>query len=304
MRKRSRAVIAAAALGALLGGPPAGTGQEFADVEIETVEVARGLYMLRGRGGNVGLSVGEDGAFLVDDQYAPLTEKIRAAVRAVTDRPIRFVLNTHWHGDHTGGNENLGTAGALIVAHENVRRRMQAGQFMKLLGRDVPPAPAVALPAVTFAADITFHWNEHEIQAVHVMRAHTDGDTLVHFRSVDVLHMGDVFLSDTYPFIDTDSGGSIDGMIAAVERGLERAAANTRIIPGHGRLSDRAGLATFRDMLVTVRERIGDAVAAGRSVEDVLRSKPTADLDAAWGGGFVTPDAFVRAVYGSLAGER
>ena len=189
---------------ALTSGPlPA--QQDMQDVEIMTTHVAGGIYMLQGRGGNLGLSIGEDGAFLVDDQFAPLTEKIIAAIRAVTDQPVQFVFNTHWHGDHTGGNENLGKAGALIVAHENVRKRLNPAEFRELVGRS-QQAPPDALPVITFTDQVTFHWNGETIHAIHVPPAHTDGDALVHFVGANVVHMGDLFFNGRYPFIDTPPG--------------------------------------------------------------------------------------------------
>jgi len=187
---------------------------DWDSIEIRTIQVAEGLYMLMGRGGNIGLSVGEDGAFLVDDQYAPLTDKILAAIAAVTSEPVKFVLNTHWHGDHTGGNENLGQAGAMIVAHDNVRRRMNPEQVRDLVGRS-DQAPADALPVVTFSDEITFHWNDERLHTFHVAHAHTDGDAIIWFANANAVHMGDTFFRGRYPFVDVESGGAIQGVIAA-----------------------------------------------------------------------------------------
>ncbi len=277
------------------------SAQEFDDVEIETIKVSGNVYMLVGRGGNIGLSVGRDGAFLIDDQYAPLTEKISAAVKKVRDEPIRFVINTHWHSDHTGGNENLGKGGSIIVAHENVRRRMSKKHFFKAFNREVPPSPEAALPVITFTDSVTFYFNDDEVRVLHVEPAHTDGDSIVHFRKANVLHMGDTYFNGMYPFIDASSGGSIDGMIAAVDRALGLANKDTQIIPGHGPLSTIAELRAFQGMLKTVRGRMGDLMDKGKSREEIVASKPTKDLDEKWGGGFMEPDAWVGIVYDGMA---
>jgi len=275
--------------------------QESDEGRIETVAVADGVYMLEGRGGNIGVSVGEDGVVLIDDQYAVVTEKIRQAVRRVSDQSIRFVLNTHWHGDHTGGNENFGKAGVLIVAHDNVRERMSVEHFIERWDRTIPVAPDEALPVVTFTETVTFHLNDEKIHAFHVAHAHTDGDIIVHFRRVDVLHMGDVYFNGMYPFIDVYSGGSIDGVIAAVDGVLELAGPETKIIPGHGPLSNREELLAYRAMLSGIRARIGSMIEAGQSLEEITAAKPTAELDEKWGQGFIKPDNFVSIVHESLS---
>ena len=288
---------------ALLAAMPAAAQQDSADVQIRAIPVAAGVHMLIGRGGNLGVSSGPDGVFLVDDQFAPLTDKIRAAIAEISDRPLRFVLNTHWHGDHTGGNENLGNAGVLIVAHDNVRKRMSVEQFMAAFDRRVPASPAAALPVITFGEDVTFHVNGHDVHVFHVDPAHTDGDAIVHFRAVDVVHMGDAFFAGRYPFIDLASGGSVDGVIAAADRVLAFAGPETKIIPGHGALSNRAGLQRYRDMLAAIRERVAAGIAKGQNADQVVASKPSSAFDAEWGAGFMKPEPFVRIVYGSLAGD-
>ena len=275
---------------------PAQAQQDMSDVAIETIELESDLFMLVGRGGNVGLFVGDDGAFLIDDQYAPLTEKILAAVAAVTDEPVRWVLNTHWHGDHTGGNENLGKAGAMIVAHENVYRRMNPAEFADLTGRS-SQAPRAALPVVSFDHSIRFHWNGRHVEVAHVPAAHTDGDALVHFPRANVFHMGDTFFNGRYPFVDVDSGGDVDGVIAAANFVLERADAATRIIPGHGPLASAADLRVYRDMLETVRLRVAGLVAEGRTEDEIVGARLTADFDDAWSG---NAERLVRAAYRSV----
>jgi glyoxylase-like metal-dependent hydrolase (beta-lactamase superfamily II) len=277
--------------------------QDFSKVVIQTQSVAPGVHMLLGQGGNIGVSTGADGVMLIDDQYAPLHAKILAAVEALTPGPIRFVLNTHWHADHTGGNELLGGTGAVIFAHDAARRRLAAGQFMQVFQREVPPAPPGALPIVTFASDLTFHWNGDEIHVFHVEHAHTDGDAIVHFRRANALHMGDVFQSGRYPFVDLQSGGSLSGSLAAIERVLALADEKTRIIPGHGPLATRADMVRFRDMLKTVRERVAKAIAAGQDVEALVAARPLADLDPGWGSGFVSAEAFLRTAHASLLAE-
>ena len=262
---------------------PLAAQQTMDDVEVEAVSVAEGVHMLVGRGGNIGVSAGPDGVFLIDDQFAPLTEKILAAVRTISDEPLRFVLNTHWHGDHTGGNENLGRAGALIVAHDNVRQRMSVDQFMEAFDREVPASPPGALPVVTFSETVTFYLNGDTLHVFHVPHAHTDGDVLIHFRQANVLHMGDTFFNGRYPFIDVGSGGSVQGVIGAAEAALAVANDATRIIPGHGAIAGRAELITYRDMLRTVQTRIQAAIDQGQTLEQIRAAKPLADLDATWG---------------------
>ena len=274
--------------------------QEMQDVEIETLHVAEGVYMLVGPGGNIGLSIGDDGAFLVDDKYAPLTDKILAAVAAVTDQDIRFVVNTHFHGDHTGGNENMGETGAIIVAHENVRLRLSTEQFNRTFDRRTPPSPPGALPVVTFTDAVTFHWNGDEIHVFHVDSAHTDGDAIIDFRRANVIHAGDLYFNGIYPFIDVDAGGSIDGTIAAVEQVLAVARPDTKIIPGHGPLANVEELRTYGQMLATVRARVKRLIAEGKTKDEVIATEPTQQFDEKWGGGFLNPDRWVGILYESL----
>ena len=296
---RITGMAAAAVLGGgAVAGPVVGQ-QDMSQVEIVTVQLETDLFMLMGQGGNIGLSVGDDGAFLIDDQFAPLTDKILAAIAEVTDQPVRWVLNTHWHGDHTGGNENLGGAGAMIVAHENVYRRMNPAEFADVVGRSDQAARA-ALPVVTFADGVGFHWNGRHIDVTHVGEAHTDGDVIVHFPRANVFHMGDTFFRGRYPFIDVDSGGGVDGVIAAANLVLERSSEGTRIIPGHGDLATPEHLRAYRDMLETVRMRVASLVANGRTEDQVVAAAPTSDLDGVWGD---NPERFVRAVYKSLSGS-
>lgn len=286
-----RMSIAALALPFLASG--AAWAQDFSKVEIKATQITPTTWMLTGAGGNMGLSVGDDAVFLIDDQYAPLAPKIKEAIAAITKRPVQFVLNTHYHFDHTGGNEALGGQGTLIVAHDNVRRRLSTEQLISFLGATQAASPKAALPVITVPGEIRFHLNGDELHAFHVPNAHTDGDLIVHFRGSDVVHMGDTFFNGFYPFIDTGAGGTAAGMVAAADRVLALASERTRIIPGHGPLTDRATLKAHRDMIATVAQRIAELRRAGKSDAEIAAAKPSADFDATYGKGFIQADRFV-----------
>ena len=294
--------VAAVALFTLSGSIHA--QQNFDTVQVRSQKVAEGVYMLTGAGGNIGLSIGDDAVFVVDDQYAPLTPKVLAAIAQLTTKPVRFVVNTHWHGDHTGGNEEMGKTGALIVAQDNVRRRMSSEQINEFLQRTTPPSPAGALPVITFSDTVTFHINGDDVLAFHVANAHTDGDAFIVWRKANVVHAGDVFVTYGFPFIDVSTGGSIDGMIAAVDVLLTLGDDNVKIIPGHGPLSDRAAVREYGKMLKTIRDRVRQQKAAGRSLAQTLATHPTAEFDARLGNGFIKPDQFVTLVYQSVSTTR
>lgn len=286
---------------ASIGSTAIAQDQDFSKVEIETVPVAENIYMLTGEGGNIGVAVGKDAVLLVDDQYAPLTEKIEAAVAEISDRPIQFLINTHWHFDHSGGNENLGNSGVVIVAHDEVFSRMSTEQTIEAFQLTVPPSPTAALPQITFNDTATFHLDGQTVHGFHVESAHTDGDTVIHFPQANVIHTGDTYFNGIYPFIDTSSGGSIAGMIRASEKILALTGNDTKIIPGHGPLSNRSELEAFRQMLIDVKLKTEQAIAKGLSLEEFIASNPTADFDATWGKGFLKPKDFQTIVYQDLA---
>jgi cyclase len=273
-------------------------------VTVKATQLRAGVYMLTGSGGNMGLSVGDDAAFLVDDQFAPLTPKILAAIAAVTSKPVRFVVNTHWHFDHTGGNENMGKTGSILVAHDNVRKRMSTDQFIEFFKRSEPASPRGALPVITFNDSTTFHLNGDDIVAFHVPPAHTDGDVIVHFTKANVIHMGDTFLTGRYPFVDLSSGGNANGFITAADRALAICNGETKVIPGHGVLSDCQALKAWRDMIATVRDRVRAAMGQSKSLDAIKAAKPTAEFDAARNGGSVNGDQFVEFMYRSLGGKQ
>lgn len=276
--------------------------QDFSDVEIQTVKVADSLYMLVGAGGNLSLSVGSNGVFLVDDQFAPLSEKILAAIAELTDKDVKFVVNTHYHQDHTGGNENIGKTGAVIVAHENVRARMSTEQFLEVFNQRIAASPPGALPIVTFPTQLNFYWNDTRIVAFHVNNAHTDGDAIIVYPDLNVFHMGDIYFNGMYPFIDVSSGGSLDGYISAVERVLGAPFLNddTKFIPGHGPLSGVDELRTYLDLLRTARQRIQALIDDGLSEDEVVVEDPMREFNEDWGGGFMNPETFTRLAYQSL----
>jgi len=287
------------ALAALTAGPSLAQ-QDFSAVQIGTERVADGLFMLTGSGGNIGLSIGADGAFIVDTQYAPLSDKIRAAVRAAGGGDVTFVINTHFHGDHTGGNENFGRSGATIMAHDNVQIRLSAPQVSTLDGSTTPAAPRAAIPVLTYPNRMTFHRNGVTVNLYHAPNAHTDGDSVIHFTDLNAFHMGDTFFNGGYPFIDYGSGGSINGIIAAAEMVLARSNAATKIIPGHGPLATPADLRAYLEMLRTCRDRFQSLIDQGRSEDEVVAANPTAEYDAQWGGGFMNAESFTRFAYRSL----
>jgi glyoxylase-like metal-dependent hydrolase (beta-lactamase superfamily II) len=262
------------------------------------------FWLLTGPGGNIALVVGPDAVYLIDDQLQPLTPKLKAEIAKVTDKPVRFVVNTHWHRDHTGGNQAFGEAGAVILAHDNVRKRLASEQFIAALNRRVPPSPPSGLPLITFADSLTLHLNGDDVEVLHVEPAHTDGDSIVRFHKADVIHMGDTLMTMGYPFVDRSSGGRFDGFIAAAERALALAGPQTRIIPGHGPATDRAGLVQWRDMLRTIRERVAKAVADKKSLAEVQAAHPSAEWDARLGKGFITPDVLVKSLYEELTTKR
>jgi glyoxylase-like metal-dependent hydrolase (beta-lactamase superfamily II) len=272
------------------------------EVQIKTTQIAPGIAMLEGMGGNIGVSYGEDGVFLIDDQFAPLFGKIKAAVAALDKHPVRFVFNTHWHFDHTGGNEPMGEAGAVIVAHQNVRRRMSVEQVMALMGnKKIPAAPHKALPVITFLSDMTFHLNGDEIQAIPLPPAHTDGDVALYFKKANVLHTGDCLVAGFgYPIIDVGSGGTVDGLIEAHEKLLALVDDNTKIIPGHGPISNKATLQELHDLVKELRGRVAKLVDEGKTLDEAVAAKPTADLDEKWSKGFIKPDMIVKMIYLSL----
>ncbi|MFQ5965209.1 MAG: MBL fold metallo-hydrolase [Candidatus Scalinduaceae bacterium] len=277
-----------------------GQDQDFDKVQIKIVKAAGNVHMLLGSGGNIGVCTGDDDVFLVDDQFAPLTEKIKAAIGEISDKDIRFVINTHWHFDHVGGNENMGEMGSVIVAHENVRNRMSTDQFIEFFQKKIPASSKIALPIITFTRDIKFHLNEEEIHVFHVNNAHTDGDAIVYFRNSNVIHTGDVYFAGIYPFIDTSSHGSVSGVINAAKNVLSIINDDTKVIPGHGPLSNKAELTGYIDMLISLRDKVSKHISEGKTLKEIQASKPTQGFDEKWGHGFLTPDQFVQILYKDL----
>lgn len=274
--------------------------QDFGQITIKTTEVTPGIYMLEGFGGNIGLSIGDDGVFVIDDQFAPLTAKIQQAIAALTEQPVRFVVNTHWHIDHAGGNENLGKAGAIIVAHDNVRKRLQKGQFVAAFNAEVPAAPPAALPIITFDQGVIFHWNNDTLEVLHVAPSHTDGDAVIYFKDANVVHTGDLYWNGLYPVIDASSGGSAAGMVSGVEEVLARIDSNTKLIPGHGPLSNKAEMQVYYEMLKASYTRIKSLKDQGKTIEQIVAAKPTADFDEQWGIALLSPEQWVHMVYSTL----
>jgi cyclase len=281
---------------------PAPPQRDFSKTVIKTTDLGGNTYMLEGEGGNITVAVGSDGIFMVDSQFAPLHDKIKAAIANISKLPIKFLVNTHFHGDHTGGNALFHKDGAVIVAHLNVRKRLAAGTTNGLTGVKTPPADPAALPTKTYTKEIAIPFKgRHPIFLGHLENAHTDGDTYVQFTDANVLSTGDIFNNGHYPNIDFANGGNINGMIAGAETYLRLTDDNTKIVPGHGPLAGKADLKTYLAMLTTARDRMAALVREGKSEADVVAAKPFADLDKTWAVSDQASTNFIRVVYHSLA---
>lgn len=279
--------------------------RDFSKVQIKVTKVAGNVYMLEGAGGNIGASVGEDGIVVVDDQYAPLADRIQAALKGITDKPVRFVINTHYHEDHTGGNSYFQKQ-APIIAHDNVRKRLESGGGAGNGGSihmEFKPAPKEALPIITFDHDVTVHLNGEDIRALYFPAGHTDGDSVIFFPKSNVVHMGDDFVTYGFPFIDVDSGGSIDGLIDGVDKVIRQVSADAKIIPGHGPISGVADVRAYLDMLKGTREVVANAIKDGKTLDQMKQTK----LLEPWkkySGDFIKEDTFIETIYNSLTGQK
>jgi glyoxylase-like metal-dependent hydrolase (beta-lactamase superfamily II) len=274
---------------------------DFLKVEIKTTGLGDKMYLLEGGGGNITVAVAKDGIIMVDGEYAPLHDKIKAAIAEVSNQPIKYLVNTHFHADHTGGNEPFATDGVTVISEVNVRKRLAAGTIHGLTGVKTPPAPEGALPSKTYTGAFKIRLDGRVADLEHIANAHTDGDTYVWFKTANVLSTGDTFTNGRYPNIDFANGGNIKGMIAATDAYLKLTNAKTRIVPGHGPLADKPALIEYRTMLVTARDRMAKLVKDGKSEDDVVAAKPFADLDAKWAPTELASKNFIRVVYHSLA---
>jgi cyclase len=277
--------------------------QNFDKVEIKVTKVAGTVYMLQGAGGNIGVSIGEDGIVIVDDEFAPLAEKIKAALKGITDKPVKFVLNTHWHGDHTGGNAQFGET-APIIAQTNVRKRLMEGR--KAPGNDIPPAPKAALPVITFDQDLTVHLNGEDIRAIHFPAGHTDGDAVIFFPHSNVVHMGDDFVTYGFPFIDLASGGSVKGMISGVEKVLSQVPPDVKIIPGHGPLSTVTQVRDYVAMLKETSAIVQRGIDEHKTVDQLKQENVLGAYSEKWSpkGAFIDTNKFIETLYNDLSGKK
>jgi cyclase len=305
---RGSMILALLANAMLLGRAASAQEQDFSKVEIKVTKVSGNIYMLVGAGGNIGASVGEDGIVIVDDQFAPLADKIQAALKnlGVTDKPVRFVINTHYHGDHTGGNVPFNNAGSTLIAQDNVRKRLVSGGTAGNGGSivmDVKPAEKAALPIITFEHDVTVHLNGEDIRALHFPSGHTDGDSIIFFPKNNVVHMGDDFVRYGFPFIDVASGGSVQGMIDAMEKATAHLPADVKVIPGHGALSNLDDVRAFTKMLKETSAVVQKALNEKKTLDQMKKEKILAPW-VKWSGDFVNEDAFIETLYNSLTGHK
>jgi len=269
-------------------------------VEFKTIQLSDTVYMLMGRGGNVGISTGEDGLFIIDDQVRPVTTQLLEAIRKISDEPISFVINTHYHADHTGGNEAIGGAGAVIIAHDNIRKRMTTSQVTIFMNNTTPRYAKDALPVVTFNDRMSLHLNGETATAYYVANGHTDGDSIIHFPVSNVIHMGDMYFNGMYPYVDLDAGGSIQGMVQAADLALSMADGSTRIIPGHGPLAMTEDLRSYRDFLISASTNVQALIDQEMNLQQAIAAKPTEQWDEALGKTWITPAQFVTFIYNSL----
>jgi glyoxylase-like metal-dependent hydrolase (beta-lactamase superfamily II) len=274
--------------------------EDKTDHPIEAQKITDSIYLLSGKGGNIGVSIGEDGTFLIDDKFAPLSDAILEVIKEVGGDTPKFIVNTHFHGDHTGGNENFGKQGSIIVAHQNVRKRLQEDNFIAAFNFSFAAQPKIGLPVVTFADSISFHLNDEQIEVTHIPNSHTDGDSVIYFTKANVLHTGDLLFNGFYPFIDTDHGGSLAGLIAGVESLLTLINDQTVVIPGHGPIGNQQDLMAYHAMLKTANQKLSELRVQGKSVEEVIALKPLASLDKDWAGGIFTSDKWIGLIYPSL----
>jgi cyclase len=295
------ALLAGAAVAQQAQPPAAPPPVDFSKVEIKTTDIGDNVYMLEGQGGNITVALAKDGIIMVDGQFAPLHDKIKAAISTISNLPVKYLINTHYHGDHTGGNEGFAKDGVTVLAQENVRKRLAAGTTNGLTGAKTPPAAAGALPADTYTNFSKVRLPGRVANLRHIPNAHTDGDTYVWFKTANVLSTGDTFTNGRYPNIDFANGGNIKGMIAATDAYLKLTNAKSRIVPGHGPVADKAALTEYRAMLVTARDRMAALVKEGKSEDDVVAAKPFADLDKKWAPTELASKNFIRVVYHSLA---
>ncbi|PYT57055.1 MAG: MBL fold metallo-hydrolase [Acidobacteria bacterium] len=299
-------VLAAAAM--LLGQAASAQNQDFSKVEIKVTKVSGNIYMLEGAGGNIAASVGEDGIVIVDDQFAPLANKIQAALKElkITDKPVRFVINTHYHGDHTGGNEPFANVGSTVIAHDNVRKRLETGGTAGNGGSikmEQKAAPKPALPIITFEHEVTVHLNGEDIRALHFPSGHTDGDSIIFFPKNNVVHMGDDFVRYGFPFIDVASGGSLQGMIDAMEKATAQLPTDVKVIPGHGALSNLDDVRAFTKMLKETSAVVQKALNEHETLDQMKQAKILAPWDK-FSGQFINSDAFIETLYNSLTGHK
>src|SRR5947208_16761563 len=281
--------------------PAASAPPDFSKVEIKITGLGDNVHMLEGQGGNITVAVAKDGIIMVDGEFAPLHDKIKAAIATFSKLPIKYLINTHYHGDHTGGNEPFANDGVIIFAQENVRTRLEAGTTNGLTGAKTPPAPKAALPSDTYTNFSKIRLSGRVADLKHIANAHTDGDTYVRFKTANILATGDTFTNGRYPNIDFANGGNIKGMIAAADTYLKLTNAKSRIVPGHGPVADKKALTEYRAMLITARDRMDKLVRDGKSEDDAVATKPFADLDAKWALSELASKNFIRVVWHSLA---